>query len=387
MRASFTLPLAVGMAACTVAALVVGLPATTAASASAGASPAIARFGLPHGITRAQAEAFVRSAVPGLSNSGRPRLRRTELPRRAKHADVAGWVSDNGGYLWGIDKSDNIVAYHDDCSLPSLARVDRDRNLVVACLGGQESQGIPGTVNVYKFGNVSGPADIVLIDAAGYYPNDAFRDNAGNIYAVNLFQVVCTSSGCNFNPGNVVRWSLGNQKSGAVPDTMYVDPNLGDIFAGDIDAAGRIYVVGFGAESQPEVDVIDRNAAPENEATNLNLPITYPGSVYVVAPNSKTPRLSLVDPTPYGSGGGVLYQFALPIVPGASPILARKTPQNLERNCRPNGAGYDRGGTVVLIASPSCQAIEEGVATGHLTVHENFNFASPQTAVFVPSDK
>ena len=259
-------------------------------------------------------------------------------------------------------------------------------NFVVACSGGQEFNGIPGNVNIYKYGNSSAPADVVLTDTTGFFPVDAFEDNAGNVYVVNLFQLYCTPSYCSFEPGNVQRWSVGNQKNGALPDTTYSDANLGDFQSADIDAGGTIYVSGTNAASYtPEVDALSGGVA-----TNLNIALEAAGDVYVVDPNGSTPLLSVVDGGYYQQPGGTLYQFALPVAPGASPLFTDPTPQNLEGSCNPIGAGYGPAGADFLAAITNCQAIAyglEGAGPGHWKVRENDDFISAQIGLFVPSDK
>jgi hypothetical protein len=246
--------------------------------------------------------------------------------------------------------------------------------------------GIPGNVNIYKHGNTAAPADVVLTDTTGYLPVDAFEDDAGNIYVVNLLQLSCTPSECFANPGNVERWSVGNQRNGAVPDTTYSDPNLGDFQSGDIDAGGTIYVSGTNLLSYaPEVDAISGGVA-----TDLDISLAAAGDVYVVDPNGSAPLLSVVDGGPFQQPGGALYQFSLPIAPGAAPIFADPTPQNLEGSCNPIGVGYGRRGAEFLAGIANCQAITYGLESagpGHWKLRENDDFISAQIGLFVPSDK
>jgi hypothetical protein len=302
-------------------------------------------------------------------------------PVRTRKAKVAGWVSDGFGYIWGLNAAGKVVSYHDDCVEPGAGRVDHAGNLVVSCTVGGQFNGIPGNVNVYKAGNTRAPADIVLTDSNGGLPFDAFEDNAGNIYAVNAVNLACGPSGCSESPGNIVRWSVGNQSSGALPDTTYTDPNLFQIQSADIDAGGTIYLDGFDASFAPEVDSLSGGTA-----TDLNISIVYPGGVYVVSPNGTAPALSLLDQI--GTSGGTLYQFALPISPSASPIVNEATPQDFEHRCDPVAAGYATGGAEASLGLDGCKAMADGSpATDQWKVRLNLDYVEPFQGLFVPSDK
>jgi hypothetical protein len=360
-----------------------------AAARPLGAFPAPQALpGAPRIVTLAEAErifADVLQRRAGGASAQARMARRGPLPKPPKHVKVAGWVVDNGGYLWGVNKNGKILTYHSDCIIAGSGRVDHAGNLVVACGGGQEFNGVPGNVNVYKYGNTSSPADLVLTDAPGYVPDDAFEDDAGNIYVVNLLQLTCIPPYCYVNPGNVERWSVGNQSSGALPDTSYSDANMSELQSGDIDAGGTIYVSGSNTNYAPEVDAISGGVA-----TNLNIPLDSAGDVYVVNPNGAAPLLSVVDGGPFEQAGGTLYQYALPIAPSASPLFTDPTPQNLEKSCNPIGAGYAPGGTEFLVATANCQAVaygQEAAGPGHWKVRQNDDFVSAQIGLFVPSDK
>jgi hypothetical protein len=345
--------------------------------------------GAPRVVSRAEAENLVRTIVQQRAGGPAALARMSHFRPPAlpdKRVKVAGWVVDNGGYLWGIDQRGNIKTYHSDCKVAGAGRVDHAGNLVVACGNGGEFEGIPANVNVYKRGNTSGAADVVLTDTTGDVAVDAFEDNAGDLYVVNLFQIVCGSSSCDIVPGNVQRWSVGNQRNGALPDTTYSDPNIGDFQSGDIDAGGTIYVSGTNVSTYaPEVDTI-RNGV----STNLGITLDAADDVYVVSPNGSAPLLSVVDGGFFQQPGGTLYQFALPVAPGAQPIFTDPTPQNRESSCNPVGAGYGPGGTDFLVAITNCQAFANGreaAGPGHWKVHEDYDFISAQIGLPVPSDK
>lgn len=356
---------------------------TTLAPARAETTPFSA---FPNVVTRTQAAARINTLL--LRPDARPdAIRRMSMAREApakppKKVKVAGWIVDGLGYIWGINKSGKVLTYHDDCVEPGFGRVDHGGNLLVACMVGQQFNGVPGNINVYKAGNTSASADVVLTDAAGYVPFDVFEDNAGNIYAVNAIGLVCGASSCSENPGNIVRWSVGNQATGALPDKSYADANLYQFESADIDAAGTIYLNGFTNYGSAEMDSLTGGTA-----TDLNISLAYPGGVYVVSPNGSTPVLSVLDQI--GTGGGpTLYQFALPIAPSASPIVSAATPQNFENRCDPVGAGYAFGGTEASLGLVGCKADAQGdPASGQWKVRQNLDYVEPIEGLFVPSDK
>jgi hypothetical protein len=384
-------PLPVGLsgAAALAAALATAGPALAAVSPWAPFQASHLVSGAPRVVSRAEAENLVRGIMQQRAGGPAAAARASHFrppAKAAKRVKVAGWVVDNGGYLWGIDQRGNIKTYHSDCKFSGAGRVDHARNLIVACGNGGEFSGIPGNVNIYKEQNTSGPADVVLTDTTGDFAFDAFEDDAGNIYVVNIFQIVCAGPTCTFSPGNVERWSVGNQKNGALPDTTYADPNIGDFQSGDIDAGGTLYVSGTNVSTYaPEVDAIHGGVA-----TNLNIPLEAAGDVYVVNPNGSAPLLSVMDSGPFQQPGATLYQFALPIAPGAQPVFSDPTPQNLESSCNSSGAGYGPGGAEFLAAVTNCQAVARGLESagpGRWKVDEDYDFISPQIGLPVPSDK
>lgn len=300
------------------------------------------------------------------------------LPRPSKSAKVVAWVVDGSGYILGKDAAGKIVTYHNDCAQPGFGRVDGGGDLVVACLGGQQQNGVPGYVNIYRYGNLSGPADLVLQDGAGYIPFDAFRDGAGNVYVVNGLRLKCSGQNCNEGPGNIERWSVGNQKNNALPDKRYADANLFNLESGDIDAAGTLYVAGFTAIGGTEIDALSNGTV-----TDLKIATRYPGGVYVVTPGGKAPRLSVIDQVEAD-----ISQYALPISPGALPLVTDGTPENREKSCDPVGGGYGPGGVRVLIGLNGCKAIAAGsVGSGKFRVELNLDYVQPNIALPVPSDK
>jgi hypothetical protein len=375
------LPSSTALVAC---AALAGLVATgsSIAPARAAVRPANA---FPTLLTRAQAAGRINALL--LRPASRPdAIRRMSMyhamPARApKKAKVTNWLIDGLGYIWGMNKSGKVLTYHDDCVEPGLGRVDHAGNLLVACMVGQQFSGVPGNINLYKAGNTSAPADAVLTDAGGYIPFDVFEDNGGNIYAVNAIQLLCGQSSCSENPGNIVRWSIGNQATGDLPDKTYADANLYQLESADIDAGGTMYVDGFTAGFTPEVDSLSGSTA-----TDLNISLDYPGGMYVVSPNGSAPALSVLDQA--GSNGPTLYQFGLPILPSASPIVTDSTPQNFEHSCDPVGAGYSPGGADASLGLEGCKANAQGTpANGQWTVRQNLDYVEPFEGLFVPSDK
>jgi hypothetical protein len=302
----------------------------------------------------------------------------------AQSGPVKEWLMDDSGFIWGLN-GQTIVSFLTDCSGAEGGIVDHSGRLVVACTNSK-------TVNIYNAGNTTGPANVVLSDLVGkgffatlYFPAAAFEDNAGNIYATNLDG---TRNGSVSVNGNIVWWKANKQQNNATPSGSYSDPNLVEDFFGDVDKTGTVYVDGFSFSFFPEVDAIT-NIMSKNgaSATNLDIALSFPGGVYVVSPNKPRPLLSVIDQGSFGVGNDALYQFSLPVSPGATPITTSHPPQNLTSTCDPVAGGYNRKETI-KIGDAGCHAADIGdPATDTWKQLLNIDFSIPIDGAFIPSDK
>jgi hypothetical protein len=292
-----------------------------------------------------------------------------DLPDKRMGKEPSEWVTDGSGYIWGV-KGKKVTAYFTDCAFPGGARVDHMGNLIVACNGS-------ATINIYRAANLTGPANVVLNDTAGYYPTDVSIDPAGDIYAANIYGIV----GSQTLDGNVVWWTPSNQASGASPSGSYQDPNMSQVFFIDSDLGGNVYVDGFNQTGYPEVDEIASLLASPNPS-NLGLSLQFPGGVYV---SNKGTVLNVLDQV--GTKGPVISQYTLPPPLGA-PFNTLKMLNNIRKNCDPVGIGFNKGDTEVGDADIGCHAIGTGKLPSD-TERDTFNpnFSTPNGFAFVPSDK
>ncbi|HVN69892.1 MAG TPA: hypothetical protein VMU38_09630 [Candidatus Binatia bacterium] len=300
--------------------------------------------------------------------------------RPNKKAKVLQFIMDDGGYIWGLGKKNKLVSYATDCSGAEGGVVDHSSRLVVACTNSS-------TVNIYKKGNASGPADTVLNDTPGMYPAAAFEGSDGTIYATNLYGFSCTTYYCYFYPGNVVWWSPGNQSSGSSPSGTYTDPSMYEVYFGDVDNSGNVYIDGVRAVSYGYgADEITGITTTAPVSTNMNIALNFPGGIYVVGPNSATPELSVNDQGSYGSGNNALYIYSLPW-PG-SLLYTDHSPQNISNTCDPVAGGYNKADTQVLIGDAGCGAGDLGTfASNTWKTLLNINFSEPIDGAFQSSDK
>ena len=243
-------------------------------------------------------------------------------------------------------------------------------------------------MNIYNAGNTTGPADTVLDDTSGFFPADAFVDNAGNHYATNLYGFYCTTFSCFFSPGNIVEWFAGDA-SGSLPDQVITDPNLYEAYFGDIDASGNIYV--DGVQSGTYATTVDMGLQPAGVPwSTLPISLQFPGGVYVVSPRAASskkggPMLSVIDQGDYGLGNDALYLYSLPAL---GLLHTLNPPQNLTPTCDPVAGGYDKKEKHLKIGDAGCRAGDYGkISSNTWTQALNVNFSSPIDAGVSPSDK
>jgi hypothetical protein len=340
---------------------------------------------LPKVITREQFSKLHPSVVPKqILEKALHRQRHSHI-KVDKSARPSMIVTDEGGYIWWLSKRGTITSYATDCSGAEGGVVDRHGRLVVACTN-------TSSVNIYKKGNTTGPADIVLKDSSGFYPGDAFEDNHGNIFATNLYGFACGTSTCNSYNGNIVWWMANDQSTGSSPSGSYSDPNLYQDYFGDVDANGNVYVDGlyctFGGAygcyyGSPELDTITKIIGSAPTATNDNVTLDSPGGINVLANG----QISVLDQgcNAYACGSAALYIFnALPGTPAAT----LTPPQNFRDSCDPVAGGYRKGDKEVLLGDPGCRAGQLGkISAQSWKSLTNIYFYIPVAGEFLKSDK
>jgi|SRR5579862_2889186 len=292
-------------------------------------------------------------------------------------------VTDDGGYIWWISKKGVITGYATDCSGAEGGIVDHQGRLIVACTNGS-------TINIYNKGNTTGPADVVLSDANGFYPAAAFEDKSGNIFATNLYGFTCGYYYCNGYNGDIVWWTTNNQSPGSSPSGSFTDPNLAYDYFADVDANGNVYVDGehctyygvYGCYYDvAEVDTITNIMGSAPTATNDNVALNFPGGISTMGNG----QISVLDQGCYACGNSALYLYnALP----GTPASTLNPPQNLFNFCDPVTGGYNKADASVLIGDPGCKAGQLGkVSSNTWKSVLNIDFYAPIGGGFLKSDK
>jgi hypothetical protein len=338
----------------------------------------------PAHLTRDQAAHLRVTVLPrGVLEHARP----AHVPQIDRKGVPAAWLTDAAGYIWGLRNTllhgppgTKIVTYLTDCSGAEGGIVDHAGRLVVACTDS-------GTVNIYKKGNYTGPADVVLSlgDSADsfYFPAAAFEDANGNIYATNLYYYYDCEPSCIFGDGNIVWWTTSNQTSGALPSGTYTDPNMAEDYFADVDSSGNVYLDGFNQSFLPELDEISSIMEPSASATDLGLTLNYPGGIYVTGSN----ELSVIDQGCYGCGNASVTLYSLPYS-GAVVTGPLVPPQNASNTCDPVAGGYNKGEQKLLIGDAGCHVGDLArVPSAYWKLIVNNNFVTPIAGAFVSSDK
>lgn len=277
-----------------------------------------------------------------------------------KHAQVTSWLTDDAGYIWGL-KGNKLVAALTDCSGAEGGMIDSKGNLVVACTNA-------GSVNIYKAGNTSGPADTVLQEDSYSssssqsneviaYSADAFEDSKGNIYATNLYSYDCTTSSCTFIPGNIVEWKKG-AASGSYPSKVYTDPNntyLG--LFGAINSSGEMAfdfnsLVCYSSSCFYESEVPELDTSPNgNTWTNSGVTLGFPGGLNYLSNGD----LGVNDQGCYECGNGSYTIYGASSFSG-SPVFSGQFPQNYFDSCDPVATNLNSSESEVYAGDAGCHA-------------------------------
>jgi hypothetical protein len=231
-------------------------------------------------------------------------------------------------------------------------------------------------VNVYAAGD-SGPATTVLEGTPDFYPADAFEDASGNVYATTLYGFECGSTYCYEYPGTVEEWPKG-AASGSSPTNVYSDPNLFEVYFGDIAADGTIYLDGFNNSFYPEVDACTVASGALN-CTNTGIVVNFPGGINAL----KSGEIGVNDQGEYGAGDAnyTVYSTAY-----ASQFSA-SFPQNLTNTCDAVSTGWNKSENEVGAGDAGCRAEAYLKTSGSSGDILNINFSEPIGYAASPSDK
>jgi hypothetical protein len=194
-------------------------------------------------------------------------------------------VSDDEWGVWLLGANGTTTnGLLSDCSGAEGMKVDRHKNLIVACTN-------TGTVNIYtpaQYAGAGSPSTDVLndcyIDQYGYnacpYLADVTVDHNGDVWASSLYGFDAYD---NFLYGQIFYWAHGNTANGASPTSTVADPNLYEGFFLDVDKTGSNLYVDYYSIVNFEYNIDWINLAGGGTVTTIGAPydLEFPGGVNV----------------------------------------------------------------------------------------------------------
>jgi len=306
-------------------------------------------------------------------------------PRHAFRHDaglVGTFLSDDAGYIWEISTKGTVVGYLTDCSGAEGTKVDTIGNLWVACTN-------TSTINMYAPGASS--ATLTLSDTTGgsaFYAADVALDEAGNVYATNLYGYYCPTSSCYKQAGNIVYWAAANVANGATPTGVVQDANIASGYFLDADLLGNVYADYAGSNPSCPGYGLDQIVAPQSGTPTVNTIISpcgsqlqFPGGVYTSNFQMQVDVLDQVTKvtTEYPLVGNSVQPPSGTLAP---------TPQGSGSSCDPVSMGWSQTDSQVAVGDSGCQALDLGVVATNMWSQEfNADFVVPISAAYTTSDK
>lgn len=302
---------------------------------------------------------------------------------------VGIWVSSSQGYLFGQNEvgrktvtAIDVTPY--DCT-PHGIKVDHQQNLWVAC----EADDGKSTIEEYAPGSSAPSTTYADSGCASCYlfygwPYDVAFDDAGHVFAANIYSIYCTSkSSCSSSSGEVVWW---NANAPTAPPTLIYDPNITIVQYLDADPLGNLYIDGQGCLSAHDCGfIVDEIANPTTAPTITNLipPGILGKHVAGVYVSKSGEVLDVID-----QDARTTFQYALPWVASEQPFnVLGPTFQNKFGLGAPVSGGFNEGDTRQVIADFNGWLDVGRVASNKYSAVSNPNFDSIASAAYVPSDK